>query len=93
MKELAARADERWQSVPSYLDAPRRSQSGAATAIAESKPDVAGAEAATAVGDGKAELRGGDARRESPWKQAPRGGPSENWQPQSWTPGAAQKRR
>ena len=30
--------------------------------------------------------------KESPWKKTPRGGPSEDWQPESWTPAPAPKR-
>lgn len=30
--------------------------------------------------------------KDSPWKKATRGGPSEDWQPQSWTPSPTRKR-
>ena len=37
MKQLAAEADERWKSAPSYLDAPNKHQPAPATTITDSK--------------------------------------------------------
>ena len=31
-------------------------------------------------------------KKPNPWEQAQRGSPSENWQPQAWTPGPAARR-
>lgn len=44
MKQLAHQADERWKSVPSYLDGPARAQPGPPNAITDSKPEMAGKE-------------------------------------------------
>ena len=38
MRQLAADADERWKSTPSFLDAPQRQQPAPATSITDSKP-------------------------------------------------------
>lgn len=38
MKQLAAKADERWKSIPSYLDSPARQQPTPAIGITDSKP-------------------------------------------------------
>ena len=37
MKQLAAQADERWKSVPSYLDAPQQQQPAPAVGINETE--------------------------------------------------------
>ncbi|CZT22247.1 uncharacterized protein RCC_08116 [Ramularia collo-cygni] len=115
MKQLAAEADERWNSIPSFLDAPKRQQPQPAIGVLDpganapqteplEKQGVRSAvddqEAVAAAAEGKPtnEVRfKGDgrerrAREEAPWeKSAPKGGPSEGWQPGTWTPGASQR--
>ena len=98
MKQLAAKADERWRSVPSFLDAPKNSQTGPAMGVTDSKPpDVEQGGVLSAV-EGQAEEVGGKGgkgkKEESPWAKADRdrGAPSENYQPGAWTPAAAGRR-
>ncbi len=38
MKQLAVKADERWKSVPSFLDSPQRQQPEPAIGVTDSKP-------------------------------------------------------
>ena len=103
MKQLAAQADERWKSVPSYLDAPKTQQTGPAMGVTDSKPPDAGqgqgegmvgAVEGQEEGERKKEKEKGKKRdqEESPWARADRGAPSENYQPGAWTPGVAQRR-
>ena len=58
MKQLAAKADERWNSIPSFLDAPEKQQPAPAVAVSDSEgPTKAQTEAGgfpgvkSAVGD------------------------------------------
>ncbi|QIW95252.1 hypothetical protein AMS68_000770 [Peltaster fructicola] len=112
MKQLAARADERWRSQESFLDAPARQQTAPAIGVkdpggyapqteptqhqgvsnvVEDPQKVKAASAGKNVDEGR--FRGSTKEREdSPYARVNRGGPSENWQPQSWTPGSAQRR-
>lgn len=93
MKELAAKADERWRSVPSYLDAPKNQQAAPATGVTESKPPDAGQSEVHSAVEGQEEAREKRARKEeNPWAKADRGAPSENYQPGAWTPAAAGRR-
>ncbi|EMC92383.1 hypothetical protein BAUCODRAFT_569787 [Baudoinia panamericana UAMH 10762] len=120
MKQLAAKADERWKSVPSFLDSPARQQPQPATQpkdpggyAPQTEPEqhqgvTSGVEDPIKVQqvaqegkDGKEVDEGrfkGRTREkprvaeENPWQRQQRGAPSENWQPQAWTPGAAQRR-
>ena len=111
MKQLAAKADERWNSVPSFLDAPKHQQPAAATNITDSKPanpketlESSGVQSAVAgVGEGQQadeipkqdvgrEAKRKREKKENPWERPDQGGPSENWQPASWSPGVAQRR-
>lgn len=100
MKQLAAKADERWHSVPSYLDAPRNQQATPAMTVTDSKPPDAGqSEVHSAVeGQGESEEKvekeqgKRKEKEENPWAQADRGAPSENYQPGAWVPGVAQRR-
>ncbi|KAK3714440.1 hypothetical protein LTR37_007746 [Vermiconidia calcicola] len=102
MKQLAAKADERWNSVPSFLDSPNRGQPVPAIGVGDSKPDAPPGngedmksavgdqqEVAEAVQDAKEPKKG---RQENPWKRQRQGMVGEDWQPQSWSPGAAQRR-
>lgn len=97
MKQLAAQADERWRSIPSYLDAPKNQQATPAMEVTDSKPPDAGQSEVISAVEGQEEGRekSGKAKRErekNPWAQADRGAPSENYQPGAWTPGVAQRR-
>lgn len=117
MKQLAAEADERWNSIPSFLDAPNRQQPQPAIGVQDpggyapqtepaEKQGVRSAvdneQSVTAAAEGKhkddGRFKGSGrerrAREEAPWeKNAPKGGPSESWQPGTWTPGASQRGR
>lgn len=111
MKQLAAKADERWKSVPSYLDGPKNQQAQPAMALKDpggyapqTEPEhkqgvMSGVEDAEAVAqvsegvDGKAVSEGrfkGKTAKANPWHKQT-GGPGEDWQPQSWTPGPVQR--
>ena len=113
MRQLAAEADERWKSKPSYLDAPNKQQPAPAISVTDSKPipeqadaetgqsmesGVGDAEEVSAASAGQAQeaarkVNGKKKERdENPWASPQRGAPSEKWQPESWTPGVAQKR-
>ena len=112
MKQLAAKADERWKSVPSFLDSPHRQQPAPAIGVQdpggyaqqtepEEKQGVRSAvgdqqevqEAAAGQSPSEGRFKGrANEREDSPWKQAQKGAPSENWQPETWTPGIAQRR-
>ena len=108
MKQLAAEADERWKSKPSFLDAPKRQQPEAPTAITDSKPvpeavdEKSGADLKSPVGDQKeVDQASGvhsqdQARKKSderaPWATTQKGAPGEKWEPASWTPGVAKRR-
>jgi NADH dehydrogenase [ubiquinone] 1 alpha subcomplex assembly factor 2 len=118
MKQLAARADERWRSVPSYLDSPNRSQAlpalqsadpagyapqtepGHHDGVTNAVEDPVRAEEGSQgkdtkeVDEGRFKGRTREGQREeAPWaKNVPKGAPSENWQPEPWTPGVAQRR-
>lgn len=108
MKQLAVQADERWKSIPSYLDAPAKKQPVPATGMRDSGGNAqAVPEGRTAMSAVKSEAEQSiqsekvdeGARRqrtrereENPWKRAERGAPSENWQPQQWSPGVVQRK-
>ena len=102
IKHLARLADERWDSKPSYLDKPETHQPGPATRTtnttlhpaeqhgqpAPSEPPHPGVSNAVRS-DEQAAAEGGQSK-EDPWAKA-RGGPSENWQPETWAPAAARR--
>ena len=108
MKQLAAEADERWRSTPRYIDGPARQQPSAPTAIRENeKPseeqievgDVAGVKSIdeeqheiAESRDAKDMARERKPKNQNPWQQRQTGAPSENWQPEAWSPGVAQRR-
>ena len=115
VKQLAEQADERWRSVPSFLDSPKQQQPAPAIGISESQGPAEqaahrevgeGDVVRSAVGDqsevaGVSERQGQDVgrekrskreRKENPWQSAQRGAPSEKWQPETWSPGVAQRR-
>ena len=103
MKQLARLADERWASKPSFLDKPPTTQhpepatlpNNDATMNAPQDRDANVEEAHRSETSGKNAARKDKARRvhpdkKDPWAQA-RGAPSENWQPDSWSPTASQR--
>ena len=107
MKQLAAKADERWNSIPSYLDGPERQQPAPSVAINETeKPSNAQSELGdapgvkdTSIGNeedaaqaSEKQVKGKRQREDNPWQKPQTGGPSERWQPESWTPGVVQRR-
>ncbi len=99
MKQLADAADQRWKEKESFLDRPQ--DTGQTAPALEPGSGAKGSEdVGRARGDVGAESR--DTRegsreankksaREDPWKQH-RGANSGGWQPQSWTPGNAERR-
>ncbi|EAU36480.1 predicted protein [Aspergillus terreus NIH2624] len=98
IKHLARLADERWASKPSYLDKPQRQSPAPATGTTDAtlNPPTRqdGGVAASAIGDSAPDSTTKDeaapAQDKDPWAKA-RGGPSENWQPEAWTPKTAQR--
>ena len=117
MKQLAAEADERWKSIPSYLDSPKQQQPQPAIGVqdpggyvGQTEPEqpegvrsaVDDQEKVDASSEGKPQDEGrfkGKTKEKkpkgpAPWdKLRPKGAPSENWQPQEWTPGVASRGR
>ena len=112
MKALVARADERWSSMPSFLDSPDKQQPAPAIGVKDPGGYVDQTEpeakegVRSAVGDqdqvkqaskGQKTDEGrfkGKTRdtKENPWNRTQRGAPGEDWQPQQWSPGIAQRR-
>ncbi|KAF3770197.1 hypothetical protein M406DRAFT_354322 [Cryphonectria parasitica EP155] len=79
MKYLAAEADARWEAKPRVMDAPAGEQQQQ-----QQQQPVAALESRTAQ-------TAPDGRKEDPWKKHRRAGPSEDWQPQGWTPPASKR--
>ena len=104
IKILAAAADKRWASKPSVLDPPEKQQpiqmltsrdpagSVGQTAPTSSKGAPCNVSGQADIDNAIKGKQTGKDMKESPWKKTPRGGPSEDWQPESWTPAPAQKR-
>lgn len=97
LKQLAKRADERWASKPSVLDAPRRANLDVRVGDGEAEgtvgrrwePDVETKEGETkekprTLGEKK------EKENQNPWK-AQKGGAGQGYQPESWTPGPARR--
>ncbi|OAX85045.1 hypothetical protein ACJ72_00575 [Emergomyces africanus] len=90
MKHLAKLADERWASKPSFLDRPQGQNPGPAVQSsheihppsADKPDDLEGIHKAT---DEESEPKDQARTKKSPWTRDT-GGPSEKWQPESWTP-------
>lgn len=104
MKILAAVADERWASKPSVFDPPEKQQPiqmltsrDPAGSVGQTAPIFSRGAPSNVSGQAdidntiKGKQTGKDIK-ESPWKKTPRGGPSEDWQPEPWTPAPTQKR-
>lgn len=97
LKYLAMKANERWASKPSFLDkspeqpkpATLSKDSGGYPQATESLENEANipTDASAADPEPPRPTKGPGLR-----KQARSGGPSENWQPESWSPGPAKKR-
>lgn len=103
MKVLAAEADARWAAKPSLLDAGGApGQAG----LGQPEPALGGGgmtreggnrEGAGAGSVPREETRrdpvaaAEDAGKKDPWGQSRRGGPSEDWQPQAWSPPAPKR--
>lgn len=106
MKYLAAEADARWEAKPRYMDAPGQ-ETGQPVAALESQAarGAPSAHEAQAVGKNtqKDAIASGPEQEQSqqsfpketakgdPWKQHRRGGPSEAWQPNAWTPPSSKR--
>ncbi|EFE33421.1 uncharacterized protein ARB_07781 [Trichophyton benhamiae CBS 112371] len=92
IKYLAQQADERWASKPSVLDKP--AQQGA-PALQSQQPSYhttrqdTGAGTAEVLQEQQPDAKGGK-KVKNPWDRAA-GGPSENWQPESWTPNVSKR--
>lgn len=88
IKRLAQLADERWRSKPSYLDKPQTRQSAPATRTSDATFNPAEQSANTsrpAARPGVHNAIEGQAESNDRTKGVPTG-PSEQWQPESWTP-------
>ncbi|KAF2812452.1 uncharacterized protein BDZ99DRAFT_413188 [Mytilinidion resinicola] len=106
-KVLAAAADQRWASKPSMLDPPDKQQPTPMLASREpaislahdepsdipkslgDAPQEAGVKPKRAASHG---LNNKGEVKESPWYKGPKGGPSEDWQPEAWSPSPVRKR-
>jgi len=114
MRQLAAEADARWNSMPSFLDSPDKQQPTPAIGVKDDAgymhhnqtEPTENEGVRSAVGDegevqasteGKTKDEGrfkGKAKDKdaNPWKQPSRKGPGEEWQPETWSPGVAQRK-
>lgn len=98
MKKLAQLADERWASKPSYLDKPQTQQPAPVTRTSD--PTIHPTESSGSAPDARpgvenaveSQAEGGkkEQAEKKPWAKVP-SGPSETWQPESWTPSAARR--
>ncbi|KAI0166498.1 hypothetical protein GGR57DRAFT_496761 [Xylariaceae sp. FL1272] len=89
IKVLAAEADARWEAKPSLLDMPEK------RTTQKTLPDQA-------IEDIKQEAPRDEKTQNAattetqtaydPWRRAARGGPSESWQPESWSPTSTKPR-
>ncbi|OCL06568.1 hypothetical protein AOQ84DRAFT_74387 [Glonium stellatum] len=104
IKVLAAAADERWASKPSVLDPPEKQQpiqmltsrdpvgSVGPTAPPPIEGVQTGVDSQVEINNAFKGKQTGKDTKESSWKKNPRSGPSEDWQPESWTPAPARRR-
>ncbi|KAI0016295.1 hypothetical protein F4780DRAFT_783351 [Xylariomycetidae sp. FL0641] len=97
LKVLAAEADARWEAKPSLLDHPGQAKGQPVPPLNTEKTQPQ-EQRAVKEGQEKEEETAAQKERQTPttpkddpWKRA-RGGPSEGWQPEAWTPTAARKR-
>ncbi|KAM5433881.1 hypothetical protein MferCBS31731_006888 [Microsporum ferrugineum] len=92
MKYLAQRADERWASKPSFLNKPAQQPAPALQSHESSyhatRPNE-NAEMAEVLQEQHSDTKSSQ-RMKNPWDRAT-GGPSENWQPESWNPNVSKR--
>lgn len=108
MKYLASEADARWEAKPRLVDAPGKAMGQPVAALesqaARRNPSTQGTQsqeqstqrdAIASAPEQEQSLQRAqkDPAKEDPWKQRQRGGPSEAWQPDAWTPPPAPKKR
>lgn len=101
MKYLAAEADARWEAKPRVMmDGPEQAQAVPVLESrvnnnsngAPPKVDADGETRSDAIASGEdqqqasAQQRAKKAEKKDPWKKHRQSGPSEQWQPQAWTP-------
>ncbi|WPG98975.1 Hypothetical protein R9X50_00177700 [Acrodontium crateriforme] len=107
MKQLAAEADERWNSIPSFLDSPNTQRSQPAIGMKDHGAKVSERSLQQSstitnniqnegqqIGDLQNEatkIPNRREREENPWQKQATGAPSQNWQPESWSPGTARR--
>ncbi|KAH7162573.1 hypothetical protein B0J13DRAFT_517830 [Dactylonectria estremocensis] len=85
VKVLAAQADARWEAKPRVMEAPEETT--------QRLPPAQEAEAQPATSRRTKSTTEEIANGEDPWVKARKAqGPSENWQPGTWTPTPAKKR-
>ncbi|KAG8161769.1 hypothetical protein KVR01_008756 [Diaporthe batatas] len=90
MRVLAAEADARWAAKPTLLDAGGQPAAPALGGGGSSSMSMVGE--GGSLEEGGAAVPGEDAgKKEDPWGQSRRGGPSEDWQPQAWSPPAPKR--
>ncbi|EGD94811.1 hypothetical protein TESG_02314 [Trichophyton tonsurans CBS 112818] len=92
IKYLAQQADERWASKPSFLDKPAQQDAPARQSQQPSyytTRQSTGAETAKVQQEQHPDAKGGK-KMKNPWDRAA-GGPSENWQPESWSPSVSKR--
>lgn len=100
IKHLARLADERWASKPSFLDRPQSQHPVPATNSSDATVNASQDHTAhtkeppsSTVPGNRTERKNkvqGDRANKDPWAKA-KGAPSENWQPESWTPNASRR--
>lgn len=107
MKYLAAEADARWEAKPRLTDAPAAAGTAGQPVAAleersagrEAEDDEGGEgreKGRDAIATGKEQEKAAqgnrrDMEKPDPGKQKRRAGPSEDWQPQAWTPPASKR--
>lgn len=107
MKQLAAQADARWEAKPKMMDAPPGESTGQQPVPAlESRLSARAGGAETgqaevtrtdAIASGEDQVQAQErpkqkeVEKEDPLKKHSRGGPSEDWQPQAWSPPASKR--
>ncbi|KAL9108406.1 MAG: hypothetical protein Q9227_006867 [Pyrenula ochraceoflavens] len=93
LKQLAQLADERWASKPSFLDKPKTQPEPASKphqpASLSGRTEPEKNEGVRNAVEPPAEVET-KAKGDNPWK-IDRGGPSEGWQPEAWTPTGARR--
>ncbi|KAG9254976.1 uncharacterized protein F5Z01DRAFT_63363 [Emericellopsis atlantica] len=93
MRVLAAEADARWAAKPRVMDAPGQ-QSGQPSPALQS-PGAKGPLKQDERQEEKTTQQQQNTKakeKEDPWAAHRSSGPSENWQPEAWTPGSGKQR-